>query len=157
CHGAARRRDNWVGQHFDMDWRKVPLAEKNRLGLNDLRDPQRRTEKCLSCHVGNKAEGKFISHERYAAGQPPLPAVEGTAFTHNQPPHAYLPGENAYFRTLKPDDCLKQFHYRPGEAAMTRLVVVGAVTTLRETARLLAEEARECLKAAGNDPTAARL
>ena len=42
---------------------------------------------CLSCHVGNAAQGKVITHAMYAAGHPPLPAMDIATFALNQPQH----------------------------------------------------------------------
>ena len=41
-----------------------------------VRDPVRRTELCLSCHLGSTSENKMVTHAMYAAGHPPLPGFE---------------------------------------------------------------------------------
>ena len=59
CHGDGRK---WFFEHTDETWREVPGAKKQaEYGQIDLRDPYTRTLKCASCHIGNKAEGKFVT------------------------------------------------------------------------------------------------
>ena len=55
--------------------------------MTNVRDPVRRTELCLSCHVGDIACGKFVTHDMFAAGDPPLPAFEIETFLEQMPPH----------------------------------------------------------------------
>jgi len=64
CHGPAA---GWLGPHTERDW----THEKSvALGMYDTRDLVKRTEKCLSCHLGG--EDKFVNHEMIAAGHPDL-------------------------------------------------------------------------------------
>jgi hypothetical protein len=64
CHGPA---SGWLGPHTERDW----AHEKSlSLGMFDTRNLTRRTEKCLSCHLGS--EEKFVDHEMIAAGHPDL-------------------------------------------------------------------------------------
>ena len=49
-----------------------------------MRNPARRAERCTSCHVGSESEGRFVTHEMYAAGHPPLPPVEVMAFSRDR-------------------------------------------------------------------------
>ena len=84
CHGPS---EHWFGDHQRPDWRKLSPAEKEAKGMLDVRDPLKRAELCLSCHVGNAREGKVITHAMYAAGHPPLPAMEIATFAKNQPQH----------------------------------------------------------------------
>jgi Cytochrome c554 and c-prime len=64
CHGPA---SGWLGPHTERDW---PHAKSVALGMVDTRDIVKRTEKCLSCHLGS--EEKFVDHEMIAAGHPDL-------------------------------------------------------------------------------------
>lgn len=64
CHGPASA---WLGPHTTRGWTH---AESVRLGMYDTKDPVKRTEKCLTCHLGT-AE-KFVDHEMIAAGHPDL-------------------------------------------------------------------------------------
>ncbi len=64
CHGPAAA---WLGPHTTLGW----THEKSlALGMYDTRDLVKRTEKCLSCHLGS--EEKFVDHEMIAAGHPAL-------------------------------------------------------------------------------------
>ena len=64
CHGPAAA---WLGPHTERDW----THEKSlALGMSDMRDLTKRTEKCLSCHLGS--DEKSVDHEMIAAGHPDL-------------------------------------------------------------------------------------
>ena len=65
CHGPAAA---WLGPHTERDWTHEESVAK--LGMYDTRDLTKRTEKCLSCHLGN--DRKFVDHEMIAAGHPDL-------------------------------------------------------------------------------------
>jgi hypothetical protein len=56
-------------------------------GERDMRDPAARAERCAACHVGNAAEGRFVTHAMYAAGHPPLPPLEVMTFSRDPPMH----------------------------------------------------------------------
>ena len=90
CHGRA---SPWVDVHPKPgDWsnRKPPLLDQEKeekYGMTNVRDPVRQTELCLSCHLGDIACGKFVTHDMFAAGHPPLPAFEIEAFLQQMPPH----------------------------------------------------------------------
>ena len=64
CHGPAT---GWLGYHVTKDARH---EESVRRGMYDTKDVVKRTEKCLTCHLGT-AE-KFVDHEMIAAGHPDL-------------------------------------------------------------------------------------
>ncbi len=64
CHGPAT---GWLGYHVTKGARH---EESVRLGMYDTKDVVKRTEKCLTCHLGT-AE-KFVDHEMIAAGHPDL-------------------------------------------------------------------------------------
>jgi len=84
CHGPASQ---WLGPHTRADW----AHEKSlQLGMNDTKDLIRRTEVCLSCHLGN-AE-KFVDHEMIAAGHPDL-IFELDSFSAAMPRHWKEPVE----------------------------------------------------------------
>jgi len=144
CHGVAA---NWFATHHLPPWRKKAPSgpdSKETAGLIDLRDPVTRSAKCASCHVGNAAEGKIVTHEMYAAGHPPLMPFEAATFYRDQPAHGLLPENTPYFQ--KPDagvDVEKNFHYRPNEVSAARHIATGALVNLRESARLIADEAKK--------------
>lgn len=78
CHGPA---SNWLGPHTTKGW----THERSiAAGMRDLRDPARRAENCLTCHLG--AADKSVDHEMIAAGHPDL-YFELASFTAAMPRH----------------------------------------------------------------------
>ena len=76
CHGPAER---WLQPHaFNTKmWRALSPEEKEtRFGMFNVRDPVKQAQLCMSCHVGNAAEGKVVTHAMMAAGHPPLPSLK---------------------------------------------------------------------------------
>jgi len=78
CHGPA---SGWLGPHTTRDW---PHEKSLQLGMFDTRDLIKRSERCLSCHLGT-AE-KFVDHEMIAAGHPDL-TFEMNLFSAVMPKH----------------------------------------------------------------------
>jgi hypothetical protein len=84
CHGPAAA---WLGPHTERDWtHQKSLAA----GMYDTRDLTKRSEKCLSCHLGS--EEKSVDHEMIAAGHPDL-YFELDSFSAVMPRHWREPGE----------------------------------------------------------------
>jgi hypothetical protein len=84
CHGPA---SGWLGPHTERDW----AHEKSlSLGMVDTRNLTKRTEKCLSCHLGS--EEKSVDHAMFAAGHPDL-YFELDSFSAVMPRHWKEPGE----------------------------------------------------------------
>ena len=78
CHGPA---SNWLGPHTTKSW----THERSiAAGMRDLRDPVRRAENCLTCHLGTA--DKALDHEMIAAGHPDL-YFELASFTAAMPRH----------------------------------------------------------------------
>jgi len=78
CHGPA---SNWLGPHTTKGW----THERSiAVGMRDLRDPVRRAENCLTCHLGTA--DKAVDHEMIAAGHPDL-YFELASFTAAMPRH----------------------------------------------------------------------
>jgi hypothetical protein len=101
-------------------------------GLVDMRDPAVRAAKCLSCHLGNPDEGKFVTHDMYAAGHPPLPGFEIENFLYAIPPH-WKP------QAVQPKELQKKYGFDEKEKfAKTRYMFIGGLVALREYARLSA-------------------
>jgi hypothetical protein len=98
CHGPS---SGWLNDHSKPAWRKLPPEEKSRRRMKDLRDPVVRAELCMSCHVGNAAEGKVVTHAMFAAGHPPLPPFEVATFCQNEPQHWRDAKEVPFFSILK--------------------------------------------------------
>lgn len=139
CHGAYKE---WFLEHgfFVKVWREMPREQKEtEKGMFDLWNPVKRSEKCVSCHIGNRAEGKFVTHEMYAAGHPPLPGFEAATFSDQMPRHWQYLSE-------KEPEVQKLLRY-DGKLERTHLVLVSAVVSYREAMKLLADEAAECARA----------
>jgi len=64
CHGPASA---WLGPHTARDWKYEKSLD---LGMYNTRDLVKRSEKCLSCHLGTP--DKVVDHEMLAAGHPDL-------------------------------------------------------------------------------------
>jgi Cytochrome c554 and c-prime len=134
CHGPASL---WIDKHWKRaEWRDdmqlSAEAKQDRYKVVNVRDPVARTELCLSCHLGNLAEGKFVTHEMFAAGHPPLPPFEIEALVDNMPPHWRPAAE-------KPAAVQTYLGFRP--LARTRAVVLEGLIELRASIRLLADQA----------------
>jgi hypothetical protein len=84
CHGAG---SGYFEPHMEKRWRFLSTADKESLGMHDLRNPVRKAENCLGCHLGDVPSGKVITHAMYAAGHPPLPAFEMESFGAALGPH----------------------------------------------------------------------
>ncbi len=82
CHGPA---SNWLGPHTTKGWTHQQSVDA---GMHDLRDPARRTQTCLECHLGTK--DKFVDHEMIAAGHPDL-YFELASFQSVMPRHWKVP------------------------------------------------------------------
>ena len=78
CHGPASA---WLGPHTTRDWKYEKSLD---LGMYNTRNLVKRSEKCLTCHLGT-AE-KFVDHELIAAGHPDL-YFELDSFLSVMPPH----------------------------------------------------------------------
>jgi hypothetical protein len=144
CHGPSQE---WIGPHFadKENWRKMTPEQKLAKGMRDLRDPTTRAELCLSCHVGNAAEGKVVTHPMYAAGHPPLPGIEVATFSKNLPQHWYDLKDVPFLKTA-PEDIKKIYHYDIADVQHSRLTLESSAVVLREQMNLVA--GRADLKAA---------
>jgi hypothetical protein len=137
CHGPYAE---WVERHQRInneEWHGLGRRAKARLyGMIDLGDPVRRAEICVSCHIGNHGEGKVVTHDMYAAGHPPLPSFEPATFSDAQPRHWEYLNEKSLERRnrIKPSPDRRNL-------PRTQLVVIGGLVALRESMKLLADEA----------------
>jgi hypothetical protein len=132
CHGAS---GDWLGPHKqDPAWRTKPIAEKEKLGMVNVRDPLRRAEQCLSCHVGSAEQGKVVTHEMYAAGHPPLPSIEVETFAEHMPPHWRYMDERPEFTGR--EAVLKELGYLDRDLHRTKSVLIGGILALRASAQL---------------------
>jgi len=155
CHGAY---EEWVDRHYsylNLDkWRAFSRQVKEeKFGMTDLWTPLKRADLCASCHVGNlkpDEPAKFVTHEMYAAGHPPLPGFESATFSDQMPKHWQ------YLRE-KPDKVKKLLRYDDVDRERTKLILVGAAVSLRESMRLLHRQADDCVKAVDPDKRALNL
>lgn len=141
CHGPA---GDWFFAHTESKkWRYSKPDIKASYGMWDIRNAVKRAEVCSSCHIGNHEQGKWVTHEMYAAGHPPLPGIELATFSHDLPNHWYLPKE----KSKKVQEELKsQLEVDSSEAVHTKYAVIGGAVAFRESMKLLAAEAENCLK-----------
>lgn len=113
CHGPS---SNWLGPHTTRGW---SYEKSVGLGLYDTRDLIKRSEKCLSCHLGDPA--KYVDHEMIAAGHPDL-YFEQASFEAVMPRH---------WKEAKDKD----------PSIEVRTMVVGQAVQLRENMRRIARDA----------------
>lgn len=144
CHGPSEK---WLTPHFALknDWRKKTPADKFKLGMRDLRNPQVRAQLCSSCHIGNAEEGKVVTHVMYAAGHPPLNGFEVATFSRNEPQHWYDLKDVPLFKK-EPAKYKDLYHLETAPFQNTRLVVVGSGLALREQMNLIAGRVRLAAK-----------
>jgi hypothetical protein len=93
CHGPA---SGWLGPHTTKDW---PHEKSVQLGMYDTRNLEKRSEVCLTCHLGttNKLS---VDHEMIAAGHPDL-TFELGVFTSVMPPHWKMPEQGNPWRQVQ--------------------------------------------------------
>lgn len=141
CHGpsGSHQKDKdkklvpgWVTTHVDAaSWRNgLNAQQKSDRGMRDLHDPVVRSQVCMSCHIGNAAEGKVVTHAMMAAGHPPLPPIEISTFSQNEPQH---------WRDFKDTPALQGKTDKEKELnkfARTRFALIGNVVAVRETLKL---------------------
>lgn len=73
CHGQGK---DYLVDHMDPSWLTSLPSTKLGKGFFDLENSALAARVCLSCHFGNPEESKWITHEMYAAGHPPLPPLD---------------------------------------------------------------------------------
>lgn len=129
CHGPSSA---WANSHDKKeDWRnKFDAKAKEEKGFRDLRDPVKRSELCMSCHIGNAREGKVVTHGMMAAGHPPLPPIEIATFSKNEPQHWRDPKDTPAFS-----------NWQDVKFQQTRFALVGAVVAVRESLKLARDRA----------------
>jgi Cytochrome c554 and c-prime len=136
CHGPFA---HWVETHAryeDDEWRNLDRKSKERdYGMSDLWNPVRRAELCASCHIGNHAEGKVLTHAMYAAGHPPLSSFETATFSDAQPRHWQYVREKTRERQRRIGP-VKENNLERAE-----LVAVGGLVAFRESVKLWADQA----------------
>src|SRR5437867_13430626 len=103
----------------------------------------------MSCHVGNAAEGKVVTHAMFAAGHPPLPPIEIATFSRNEPQHWRDAKEVPYFQEKNHKDDKETYeqikniyHLKNVSFQRTQWALIGSVVALRETMKLVRDRAR---------------
>jgi len=86
CHGPGSEYTK-LEHHQQVSWRAKSPEEKAELGMWNLSSPSTTAKICLSCHLGNIDEDRFVSHDMYAAGHPVLPPFDLQVFLDAMPPH----------------------------------------------------------------------
>jgi hypothetical protein len=150
CHGPY---ENWIDEHGSSvprkreRWRSYSREKKeSEFGMTDLWDPAKRTKMCVSCHVGNADEGKFVTHAMYAAGHPPLPGIELASFSDQMPRHW------EYLREKNPEvQKILGFSPTADQNEQVQLVAISSLETLRQSMNLLAAQAEKCMTAKDAD------
>jgi hypothetical protein len=133
CHGAYK---DWIDLHGGIDretWRTFSRERKEQeYGMIDLWDPVRRAQLCVSCHVGDPAQGRLVTHAMYAAGHPPLSAFELVAYSDAMPRHWQYPSEKS-----APVRALLQIAEEHVQYDKSRTALVGALVAFRQSQQLL--------------------
>lgn len=146
CHGAG---SGYFEPHMEKNWRFLSTAEKAALGMRDLRAPVLKAENCLSCHLGDVASGRVISHAMYAAGHPPLPAFEMETFSRAMGPH----WKRVWEKSPRVQAAAAAAGYHTEAASETHRALVGTLVALRSSAKLVQDYARQAAEP-GDRPAA---
>ena len=111
CHGPA---SGWLGPHTTRGWtHEQSLA----LGMYDTKDVVKRTERCLTCHLGTA--DKSVDHEMIAAGHPDL-VFDLEAFSAAMPRHWRENTDQDPFRSVRAFSLGQLVHVR---SSLDRLAV----------------------------------
>ena len=86
CHGPGSEYTK-LEHHQQVSWRTKTPEQKSELGMLDLSSPSTAAKVCLSCHLGNIDQSRFVTHAMYAAGHPVLPPFDLQVFLDAMPPH----------------------------------------------------------------------
>jgi hypothetical protein len=130
CHGAG---SGYFEPHMEKSWRFLSSTEKEALGMHDLRNPARKAENCLSCHLGDVASGKVITHAMYAAGHPPLPAFEIESFGKAMGPH----WKRVWEKSPTIQQQAAEAGYHTEAASESQRSLIGGLVALRQSASLV--------------------
>src|SRR3954468_2424367 len=113
CHGPAT---GWLGYHVTKD---AKHEESVKRGMYDTKDVVKRTEKCLTCHLGTSE--KFVDHEMIAAGHPDL-VFELEAFSAAMPRHWKETPDTDAFKPVRTFAVGQLVHLRAGLDRVARRV-----------------------------------
>ncbi len=156
CHAPAGEAKaggdmkGWYVPHAQKDaWRFLSAEDKlDKFGFVNIRSPMTRTRLCLSCHLGNAAEGKIVTHEMYAAGHPPLPGFELETFANQMPKHwrefhKKADGVRDEFLKRNADDIYGRESYKLDNLHETRAALVAALVAFSENLKLVSSLAEQ--------------
>jgi len=143
CHGAG---GGYFEPHMEKRWRFLSTADKESLGMHDLRNPARKAENCLGCHLGDVPSGKVITHAMYAAGHPPLPAFEMESFAAAMGPH----WKRVWEKSPKVREAAAAAGYHTEAAGELHRSLIGGLVSLGRTVEIV----RDYAAAAGAKPRA---
>jgi hypothetical protein len=145
CHGAG---SGYFEPHMEKRWRFLSSAEKEALGMHDLRNPVSKAENCLSCHLGDVGSGKVITHAMYAAGHPPLPAFEMESFGRGMGPH----WKRVWDKSPQVRQQAAEAGYHTEAASESQRSLVGGLVALRQSITLVEDYATAFQDVAGERP-----
>jgi len=178
CHGPGF---HWSRAHEEKWWRLCSTAEKERLGMRNLRSSAVKAALCASCHVGSVEEDRQVTHAMYAAGHPPLPGFELSAFAAQMPAHwrplpekGVFVGSAAAPYTLTAQDRLalsqlpvdpaaikadyrsahfpEHLHDASLDLVVPKEILAGGVAALRQYVEMVEASAKQRLEAPGGWP-----
>ena len=136
CHGKA---SSWLNKHHLENWvRKKEPGEKTAEGMTPLNQPHHLAKNCVSCHVGDRSVGRFVTHDMYVAGHPMLPNMEVSTFRRGMASH-WRPLEQKKFNSEEEKANYLESHGLQSELRETRQLVVGALLAFQLTTRNLAD------------------
>lgn len=113
CHGPAT---GWLGYHVTKD---ATHEESVRRGMHDTKDVVKRTERCLTCHLGTSE--KFVDHEMIAAGHPDL-VFELEAFSAAMPRHWKETADTEAYKPVRTFAVGQLVHFRSSLDRLARRV-----------------------------------
>lgn len=145
CHGAG---SGYFEPHMEKRWRFLSSAEKEALGMHDLRNPVHKAENCLSCHLGDVASGKVVTHAMYAAGHPPLPAFEMESFGKAMGPH----WKRVWEKSPQIRQQAAEAGYRTEAASESQRSLIGGLVALRQSTKLVDDYASAAADASTERP-----
>jgi hypothetical protein len=112
CHGPGSEYIQ-TQNHQQTSWRAKTPEQKAHLGMWDIRSPSISAKICYSCHMGDLSQNRFVTHQFYAAGHPPLPPVELQTFLDAMPPHWRTLQEKPYPALLNETNITRDLLLKP--------------------------------------------
>jgi hypothetical protein len=144
CHGAAGTRTGeekaWLDNHAKKPWRKKTAEEKEAAGLTDLRNPAKRAEVCMSCHLSDASQGRVVTHAMFAAGHPPLQSFDLPSASERMPRHWRLAPDVPYLQSE--DKTIRDnYHFGTAGSANTQAAIGTGLASLARMTQLVEERA----------------